>query len=215
MRARQARGLGNTRRPDASPQRFLTFGGGRARTGSRKVGGSSRRRGNGADSRREPEVANGRGEHPARAVSAGGRMSAANALPDDRAHRTRPHLAGRHGARRSIGARRPSCLGGEPKGTHPEPWRCFDPPLVHVRIVVRRSLGLGTTPGASFAGAHGSDGGLSARRDAREQGVPAIDEVSTVMAEDRPSDASAEGLFLLGRDFDAEGQTRGAPPHVP
>ena len=71
-------------------------------------------------------VANGRVEHPTRAAPAGGQVSAADAPPGDRAHPTRSHLAGRHGARHTNGARRPS-HGREPQGTHRGAGR-FDPP---------------------------------------------------------------------------------------
>lgn len=93
-------------------------------------------------------------------------------------------------------------------------WRCFDPPLVHVRFVVRRSLDLGTTPGTSFAGVHGSEGELPAPARRAQAGGTALDEVSPVKAEDRPSKADTEGLFLLGRGLEVEGQARGAPPAV-
>jgi hypothetical protein len=122
-------------------------------------------------------VANGRVEHPTRAAPAGGRVRAADAPSGDRAHPTRSRLAGT--SRRTPLQRRAS----------PEPWSanrkerapgrgCFDPPLVHVRIVVRRSLDLGTTPGTSFAGVHGSEGGLAApARRAQAEGTT-LDEVS-------------------------------------
>lgn len=129
--------------------------------------------------RRDPGVANGRVEHPTRAAPAGGRGRAADAIsttgPTRRA-RTHVRAVTAHAAPTACVARAPQVNRKERAR-----WRgCFDPPQVHVRIVVRRSLVLGTTPGTSFAGVHGSEGGHSARRDARRQGRPSLDEVSTV-----------------------------------
>lgn len=130
VRARQARGLGNTRRPDASPQRLLIPGDRRrqrARADSIDEGGGlvaapwERRR-----TRREPGVANGRVEHPTRAAPAGGRERAADAISTTGPTRRARHLVSRHGARRSNGLRRPSSS-SEPKGTR-EAARALRPP---------------------------------------------------------------------------------------
>lgn len=127
-------------------------------------------------------VANGRVEHPTRAAPAGGQVSAADAPPGDRAHPTRSHRASRHGARRSNGARRPS-HGRGPQGTLRGEGASIPRWFTYVSSFAGLS-NLGTTPGTSFAGVHGSEGGPSiapslehpARR-APDGGI-ALDEVS-------------------------------------
>lgn len=203
-RARQSRDARTLRRHDTSPP-------GEVRGGSetRKVGARRGAVGT-ASNHGETGVANGRVEHPTRAAPAGGQVSAADASSGDRAHPTRSHHASRHGARRSNGARRPS-HGREPQGTR-RGGGCFDPPAgprtfrrsqVSRISAPRRAPRLrGCTarkvcslrPSATRAG----------KRDRLRRGVP-------VKAEDRPSKADIEGLFLLGRGLEIEGQARGVP----
>jgi hypothetical protein len=150
------------RRSDSSS---AVFTGGRGRADSIDEGGGlvaapwERRR-----TRRGPGVANGRVEHPTRAAPAGGRERAADATSMTGPIRRAGPRASRHGARRSNGARRPVTRANRKGSASGE--GASTSPLVHVRIVVRRSLVLGTTPGASFAGARGSEGEplCSARR---------------------------------------------------
>jgi len=169
-RARQSRDARTLRRSDSSPSGEGAGDSTRGRWGLVAAPWERRR------ITARTEIANGRGEHPTRATSAGGRVSAADAPSSDRAHR-RARIA--RAVRRTPLQRRAS---PEPQRANRKErlprWRCFDPPLVHVRIVVRRSLDLGTTPGTSFAGVHGSEGGLSAPARRAQAGSSALDEVS-------------------------------------
>jgi len=195
-RARQHRDARTLRRSDPSPSGEdaadrIDEGGGLVSAPWERRRSAPVQRLTALEERREPRSrsagASTRRERPPQVVGRAQQTLSPMTGPTRRARASR-----REPSRRAPLQRRasPELPRGGPKGTHPGRGGASKPPLVHVRIVVRRSLGLGTTPGASFAGAHGSDGGLSARRDAREQGFPTIDEVSTVMAEDRPSDAN-------------------------
>lgn len=211
-RARQTRDARTLRRRDTSPPGEDAADSTRGRWGPVAAPWERRR------ITTRTEVANGRGEHPTRAASAGGLVSAADAPSGDRAHPTRPLHAGRHGARRSNGARRPShgertarnarCGGG---ASTPR-WFTYVSSFAGLSISAPRRA-----PRLRGCTARKVGSPLlhrSTRRDARPEevrprrGVP-------VKAEDRPSEADIEGLFLLGRGFEVEGQARGAPPHVP
>lgn len=157
-RARQARGLGKREALRAAPPVPHLLGGRRGWTRSRKVGGSSRRRWNGVD-HGGPEGESGRGGTRC-ATHSRGPADAQQTRPSAPAHRLRPARAGR--ARRTPSSRgAPSSLSPPTAREVDRGWRCFDSPLVHVGFVVRRSLDLGITPGASFAGESGSGGDLS------------------------------------------------------
>lgn len=166
-----------TGRPSASPRAHPPPPGGAAGGPDRRRWGAHR---GAVGTASHPVRSRGR-ERSGRAPDASGprRWSRARSRRDhdDRAHPTRSHL-------RAVTAHAAPTARVAPAPPRTERnARCegaSTPPQVHVRIVVRRSLVLGTTPGTSFAGVHGSEGGHPARRDARRPGDPSLDEVSMV-----------------------------------
>lgn len=183
---RQGRRRGRPRAGEASararqhetPGRFAAAApppGGRGGPDARKVG--ARRGAVGTASiHGETEVANVRVEHPKRAASAGDQVRAADAHPATgptrRARRQRAVTA--HAAPTACVARATAANRKERAGVEvlrPPRWFTYVSSFAG-------SLDLGTTPGTSFAGVHGSEGGPDAgatrasRRLHPRRGVP-------------------------------------------